>query len=212
MSAGAGAWSAPPLWSVPPAWAGERCFILCGGASLRAQRAVLDRLRGRIIAVKHAIVLRPTADILFLAGERLRDVLPLLLARFRGGEIVVRGRGLPELPASARRVGRSDSRAGLTHDRQRVSGRDAGTSAINLAYHLGATEIVLLGYDMHGGHWCTGELPHPLPSPPAAHFRRHLEVLPRLAADLCRAGVRVVNCSPESRVTVFDQQPLEAFL
>jgi hypothetical protein len=32
------AYVTPAPWAVPRAWAGERCFILCNGESLRTQR------------------------------------------------------------------------------------------------------------------------------------------------------------------------------
>jgi hypothetical protein len=49
-------------------------------------------------------------------------------------------------------------------------------------YKFGATEIVLLGYDMTGGHFCK----HPLQNPPQAHFRRHMRPLAAFAADARR--------------------------
>jgi hypothetical protein len=36
--------------------------------------------------------------------------------------------------------------------------------------------------------------------------------LPFLAVDATRKGIRIGNCSPVSRVTCFERQPLEAFL
>lgn len=82
------------------------------------------------------------------------------------------------------------------------------TSAINVAYHFGATEIVMLGYDMCGGHFC----PHPLQYPPKSHFKRHVEHLAGMAEDAKRKGIRIVNCSPISRVEAFEKRPLEAYL
>lgn len=208
----AATWTPQALWSVPREWPGERCFILCGGESLRAQRELVPRLQGRVIAVKEGVLLRPDADVLFFAGEHADVIAPPLVKKFRGKYVVVRGRGHPAIPATAKRVMRPIEHVGLCDDRTLVSGYDAGTSAINLAYHFGATEIVLLGYDMGGGRWFAGEHPHPLPVIPEAHFQKHLEPLPLIADDAARKGIRIVNCSPVSRVTCFERQPLEAFL
>ena len=198
----------PPVWHVPRDWAGERCYILCGGASLVAQRTVVPTLPGRVIAIKQSVRLRPDADVMFIAGEHAwencRDVFPT----FRGAYMVARGKSDARFPETTRRIGRSAADV-LSDDPTKVCGRDAGTSAINLAYLFGATEIVLLGYDMTGGHWCAS---HPLPFPPHEHFRRHLEVLPPIARALTANGVRVVNCSPGSVVTVFDRGRLEDWL
>lgn len=201
-----------PVWSVPREWPGERCFILCGGASIKDQRAVIPELEGRFIAVKHGVFLRPTADVLFFAGERPAEIAPPCLAAFRGKYIVVRGRGHAVFPPEAKRVWRPLTHERFCDDPTHVAGYDAGTSAINLAIHFGATEIVLLGYDMVGGRWFTDEIDHYLPQPPESDFERHMSPLPSLAADAAAKGVRIVNCSPTSRVECFERRPLSDFV
>jgi hypothetical protein len=205
-------WTAPPLWSVPREWPGSRCFVICGGESVQAQRALIPQLRGRVIAVKHGVLLRPHADVLFFAGERPAEIAPVCLAAFRGPYVVVRGKGHPCFPETAKRVMRPTEHVELCDDPTLVSGYDAGTSAINLAYHFGATEIILIGYDMIGGRWFNGEIPHYLPQPPESDFQTHMAPLPLIAADAKRKGIRIVNVSPISRVTCFERQPLEAFV
>lgn len=204
-----------PVWSVPREWVGDRAFIICGGESIRQQRRQIPTLKGRVIVVKEGVLLRPDADVLFLAGESQIE-LPLL-KRFRGTYAVVRRGRERALPAYVHRVTRSKDHERLADSPTHVCGYDAGTSAINLAYHFGATEIILLGYDMCGGRWfCDargrGEWPHPMPRIPEEHFRRHMGPLKALAADAKRKGIRIVNCSPISRVEAFERQPLERFL
>lgn len=214
MKAAAVTWTPQAIWSVPREWPGETCFILCGGESLKAQRHLVPQLRGRVIAVKEGVLLRPDADVLFLAGEHPAQIAPPLIRRFRGKYVVVRGRGHPSIPESAKRVMRPLVHEGLCDDPTLVSGFDAGTSAINLAYHFigpGGT-IVLLGFDMTGGRWFAGEHPHPMPVIPEEHFQRHMGPLPLIAADAERKGIRIVNCSPISRVTCFEREPIEEFL
>ena len=205
-------WIAPPVWSVPRDWPDARCFVICGGESVRAHRALIPRLKGRVIAVKHGVLLRPDADVLFFAGERPAEIAPALLRAFTGQYIVVRGRGHWVFPANAKRVWRPKTHESWCTDPTEVAGFDAGTSAINLAMHFGATEIVLIGYDMGGGRWFNGEIHHFLPQPPESDFVRHMATLPALAADAQRMGIRIVNCSPISRVECFERQPLETFL
>jgi hypothetical protein len=76
---------------------------------------------------------------------------------------------------------------------------------------FGATEIVLLGMDMSGNRWCNGEFDHPMPVIPADHHRRHKSVLPDIAADAKRKGIRIVNCSPDSAVKCFEKHPLSRY-
>lgn len=206
------AWHPPPIWSVPREWPGERCFVICGGESVREQRHLVRQLKGRVIAVKHGVLLRPDADVLFFAGERPAEIAPICLDAFRGKYIVVRGRGHQAFPAEAKRVGRTPTHERLSDDPTLVCGYDAGTSALNLAVLFGATEIVLIGYDMRGGRWFAGEIDHYLPNPPETDFQRHMGPLTSIAADAKAKGIRIVNCSPISRVTCFERQPLEAFL
>lgn len=205
-------WVAPPVWSVPKEWPGERCFVICGGESVKAQRDLIPRLLGRVIAVKHGVLLRPDADVLFFAGERPEEIASVCLPAFRGQYIVVRGRGHECFPREAKRVWRTFNHDTWATEPTEVAGFDAGTSAINIAMHFGATEIVLIGYDMIGGRWFTGEVRHYLPQPPETDFLRHLSPLESLAKDAEAKGVRIVNCSPISRATMFPYQPLEAFL
>lgn len=86
---------------------------------------------------------------------------------------------------------------------------NSGYQAINLAYHIGAKEIFLLGYDMQR----TGGLNHWHPDHPKgwanggdyADWRKRLA---ELSADLTSAGVKVVNCSRETALTCFDRSTI----
>lgn len=205
-------WAPPPVWSAPRDWVGETCFVICGGESVKGYRTLVPLLAGRVIAVKEAVYLRPDADVLFFAGEKPEVIAPPLLKRFRGLAAVVRGKGHPVFPDTVKRIGRTETHEAWSSDPTRVAGYDAGTSAINLAILRGATTIALIGYDMGGGRWFTGEHPHPMPHIPEARHRQHMQPLPSLAADAKAKGIRIVNCSPISRATWFEYQPLEAFL
>jgi hypothetical protein len=205
-------WVPPPHWEVPREWVGERCFIICGGESVKAQRDLIPHLKGRIIAVKQSVLLRPDADLLWFGGEHTEKIALPLIPKFTGKYMAVRGKSCPQLPPEVRRVGRWKDHTTLSSIQTAVCGYDTGTSAINLAYLFGASEVVLLGYDMRGGRWFNGEIAHPMPMIPQSHFDGHMAPLPKLAKDCEKKGLRVVNCSPISAVTCFEKQPLEAFL
>lgn len=201
-------WTPPPTWHVPREWPGERVFIVCSGESVGPQIPMIRQLKGRFIAVKHGIYARPDADVIFISGERSADVAAGLMREFRGKYAIVRGRHHPDLPQSLLRVTRSKAHGTLSDLTDHVTGLDSGTSAINVAYHFGSTDIVMLGYDMVGGHFCK----HPLQNPPKDHFRRHMQHLHALNEDAKQKGIRIVNCSPISAVTAFEKRPLEAYL
>lgn len=195
-------------WRVPAEWVGERCFIICSGESVGPQKPQIRQLKGRFIAVKHGVLIRPDADVLFLSGERSPDIGLSLIPLFAGQYIISRSRSNPAFPDSVKVVTRTKDHEHLCELRDHVCGYDVGTSAINLAYHFGATEIVMLGYDMKGKHFCK----HPLGHIPQEHFDRHMGPLEALARDCAAKGVRVVNCSPDSAVTAFERGRMEDYL
>ena len=208
MTTTAPVWTMPKTWPIPREWPGERCFVICTGESLKAQAHLVPLLKGRIIAVKHAVLVRPDADVLFLSGEGNAEVARELIPKFTGTHIIVRGKYDQSFPERVKRVTRTKDNDHLCDLPDHVMGLDSGTSAIDVAYKFGATEIIVLGMDLVGGHFC----PHPLQNPPEQHHLRHLAALPSMAADAKARGIRIVNVSPISRITCFERQPLEAFL
>lgn len=196
-----------PRWTVPREWEGERCFIIAGGSSVKAQAALLPKLRGRIIAIKQAVRLRPTADVMFLAARDDWFVCRDYFRFYHGPRIICRS-NYPHMPTGTLYLRRSKD--ALSRDPQFVGGLDAGASAINLAALFGAKEIIVLGMDMCQGRWVPN---HPtMPVIPDWHFKLHLEGLRRMAPELKRDGIRVINCSPISAVEVFEKRPLKEFL
>lgn len=103
------------------------------------------------------------------------------------------------------------SNAGLGRDKLHY-GQNSGYQAINLAYLLGATRIILLGYDMQktGGkdHWF-GSHPQGLIN---GNYSDFVHNFTQLAEDLRAEGVEVINCSRETALTQFKRADLCAAL
>ena len=89
------------------------------------------------------------------------------------------------------------------------TGMNGGYQAINLAYLLGCTRIVLLGYELADGsaqtHWF-GD--HPIKTNPGLfpHMRRHFE---QLAPVLRKKGVAVWNASANTALKCFPRMSLD---
>jgi hypothetical protein len=202
-----------PLWSAPPIWKGQRCFVLAGGPSLGSQP--YQKITGNVLVVKHAALLRPDAEVMLFAGKgwhRDPDGIQSITA-FNGKYCISRGWS-KDHPAHVLSMGRVKGdaitwAANLSDDPQRLGGWDTGASAINLAYLLGSTEIILLGFDMRGGHWFKD---HPAMYPRQSEFARHMLGIAAMADQLAAKGVKVWNCSSKSALTCFDKMPLEDFL
>ena len=102
--------------------------------------------------------------------------------------------------------------SGLTANPKQISkGSNSGIQAINLAVHLGAKRIVLLGYDMqHDGvksHWF-GEHPNEF-KPPVHRWLRHYDFV---AKDAEKMGVEIINATRETALTCFARKKLEEVL
>lgn len=201
----------PDAWTVPLEWKGERCLIIAGGESVKEQESLIKAFRGRVVAIKQAVAIRPDADVMFIAGKDDGKVCAPFFPLFKGKYLIARG-PYKDVPKRTKVLRRTVDATRLSTDPTEVAGLDAGTSAINLAALFGASEILLTGYDMTGGRWLNGRYKHHLPFPPQRHFELHMAALPPFADDLKAAGIRVVNCSPISAVDVFEKRPLEEFL
>ncbi|HEY5597204.1 MAG TPA: hypothetical protein VIK47_00240, partial [Kiloniellales bacterium] len=95
------------------------------------------------------------------------------------------------------------------------TGRNGGYQAINLAVHLGARRILLLGYDMRAAadwrtHWFGDHADWPTRA--SVYETAMLPHFPGLAAALRTAGVETVNCTPGSALTDFPNSDVEMAL
>jgi hypothetical protein len=93
------------------------------------------------------------------------------------------------------------------------TGKNSGYQAINLAYHLGAARVVLVGYDMRpdakGRHHWFGSHPYPTLDPP---YPALLEYFGTIAGPLAARGVEVLNATPDSALSCFRRATLEEAL
>lgn len=209
-----------PWWEVPREWVGQRVYVVCGGPSFdAAQRAVATKLKstGRWIMVKQAVEFMPDADVMIVGNKEDPRVLKKHMAMYAGPRLVARTlyEGMPERTLYLRRhksikdASNGKDRMPLSKSSKHLAGLDTGASALNLAYLFGASEIVMIGMDMTGGHWMAN---HPLQFPPKSHFARHVEAINTMADDLKAEGVTVWNASPISVLKCWPKKRLEEFL
>jgi hypothetical protein len=200
-------------WAVPREWEGATAFLLGGGPSLRGFNAEVLRGRGRIIAINNSYILAPWADVLYYAdGAWWKDHRERVLQVFRGAYRVS-----IEKCGDDTKFLRPQQASGLATDPTALrTGFNSGYQAINLAYHFGATRIVLLGYDLHVDgartHWHAG---HPGQTPEmqtTAFQEMFLPRFPTLVAPLTAAGVEVINATPGSALTCWPIMPLTQVL
>jgi hypothetical protein len=201
---------------VPKVWPGETVICIANGPSLTVDDVDYCRGMGRVICVNDTYRLAPWADCLYGCDAKWwkwqfrfhKD----RIEAFEGLRYAMKSKTSPNNWPLVE-VLKNTGPTGLELDPGGLrTGRNSGSQAINLAVHLGAAKIVLLGYDMslgQGGksHWF-GEHPDRA-KPPLTVFRR---LFPTIAKPLKEAGIEVLNCSRRSALTCFPKVPLESAL
>jgi len=162
-----------------------------------------------VIVINDAYRLAPWADVLFAADHgwwKWHEGVP----SFSGLKYALHA-GASEWPGVT--VLRSTGIQGLElHPSGLRAGYNGGYQAINLATHLGASRIVLLGYDMQaprrGPSHFFGEHPNHARSP----YGTFLEIFPSIVAPLQALGITVFNCSRSTALECFPRVALSEVL
>lgn len=200
--------------TVPRLWPGSTVVCLCPGPSLTAADVAFACGRAKTIAVNRAVEVAPAADVLYSSdqyfvracnGWQGRGGLKFVMEQ--DAKAVKHFAPWPDLV-----VLRNTGEQGLESQPHGLrTGQNSGYAAINLAVHLGATTIVLLGYDMavgpKGQRYFDGTGRQQ--DAQYAIFRRHFDTL---VQPLTAAGIAVVNASRQTALTAFRRLPLEEAL
>lgn len=215
-------------WNVPQIWKDGTCWIIGGGPSVTTQfripKKIVQKVRNNevpisefspymsllhdkhVIGINGAFRLGDWVDICFFGDRNWYFDNASDLNAYKG--ILV---GCPEFLQCAgwqklniQHVKKSDKTYGLTKEPSKVCWNfNSGSAAINLAYHLGCTRIILLGFDMDlsssgTGHWhnlYNGKTNMP--------FAKHLAGFEQIAIDAKQLGIEIINASPLSKIENF---------
>lgn len=196
-----------PPYRVPKLWPGETFVVIGGGTVTQAE---VDAVRGhaRVIAINDAYRLAPWAECLYAADVdwwRAHEGVPT----FEGAKYAIaHPTDRCVFPADVK-VLRNTGGKGLETDpsglRMGYPRSNSGYQAIQLAVHLGAARIVLLGYDMQPladgrSHWFGDHPDSCKKNSPYPEFR---ESFAHLVAPLKSAGVEVINASTHTALKAF---------
>lgn len=197
---------------VPCVWPGETVVCLGSGPSLTQADVDACRGRARVIAIKDAVRMAPWADVLYGAGS---DNPGRTWWHREGPSLTFPGLRYTldrECRHWASVLGMAPSAVGLSTNPETLAlGHHSGYQAMNLAVLLGASKIILLGYDMQptgGQDHFFGKHPHGN-TPPFALF---LASFAQIVEPLRELGVAVVNASRDTALTLFPRQPIEEAL
>lgn len=204
--------------TVPRLWPGETAVIIGGGSSLTREDCAYVRGKARVIGIKEAVVCSlpncqppaPWADALYACDERwwkFEKGAPGFTGLKYGIE---QAPGVPQREWPGVQYLRNTGSDGLELDPSGLrTGFNSGYQAINLAVHLGISQIILLGFDMWRGpsgyqNWY-GHHPLKMDSPfPIFH-----QSFSTLVEPLKAAGVTVLNASRFTVLNAFERVALE---
>ncbi len=194
---------------VPKLWPGSTIVCIGTGPSLTKADVDFCRDKARVICVNNAYQLAPWADVLYCCDVKFWGWIKGA-PDFKGLKYRLQGHAnlFPDV-----KVLKNHGRIGLSLDPTGVmAGYNSGYQAVNLAVHLGAAKIVLLGYDMgqqpKGPSHFFGEH-RDKTRPPYAACIQAFKTLPE---PLRKAGIDIVNCSRQTALGWFRKEPLEAVL
>lgn len=193
---------------------GGTVLVLGSGPSLTQTDVSLTRAHvDAVIAVNDSYKLIPDATVLYAAdtrwwgwhkGARTAHTVgavkyPAFIGRLRYC--------LGRTPFAEVQVLRRGPRQGLTLDPAKVAlGMNGVYQSINVAVHLGATRVLLLGLDMHNKHGSHFFGHHPNQSQPP--YALCIQAFQTMVEPLQTAGVEIVNCTPGTAVKAFPRVPL----
>lgn len=188
-------------------------MIAAGGPSLTTTQ--LDYIKGKakLIVINNTFKLAPWADLLYACdGVWWERYYHEVREKFTGELWTQDKWAMDQFGVNRMKSIKANSLS--VNPRVIHQGSNSGFQALNLAIHMGARDIVLLGYDMrykgkkrhwHGDH--KGKLKNPAPAT-LDMFNNAFDTI----KDDHLQGAKVVNCSPKSELRRFPLANLEDVL
>lgn len=196
---------------VEPIWAGETVYLIGGGPSLKGFE--WNRLKGKkTIAINKAVKFYPNADAMYWTDGRVYSWLNKEINDFKGLKYTIRWNRnhTPDINVLKRgaKFGLETAKDTLAH------GNNSGYAAINLAIHLGAKRIVLLGYDMGNdgkvSHFHDG---YPVPATATnIYTKQFLPGFDILKDRLKGKDIQIYNACPTSKLNTFKKITIDEAL
>jgi hypothetical protein len=206
-------------WTPEPIFRGETVFCLASGPSLTQE--VASRIRGRrTIVVNTSVNLAPWADVLYFTDSGWYEPRRELVAGFAGMVVSMSRTAKRELPDKVMRIqGIGDPTTGIAGHFLPLGtagirqGRSSGHTAVSLVIALGASRVILVGYDMRvvdGREHHHSEYAGPRDLDQYA--REFVPAFNGWNADALRVGVEILNATPLSAVHEFPMISLDEAL
>jgi hypothetical protein len=225
-------------WKIPKIWEGETAFILGGGASVISQfgipQSVVQSVRkGNVPMSVYSPFMESLHDLKIIGVNSAFKIGGWMdYVYFMDKDYMLTNRGelavYPNPVVSPLLYSEGESwcntvkaskESGICTIPNTVAyNHNSGWGAVNLAYHLGARRIVLIGFDMKiinkkqhfHGDYINSKLVRTEES--KMGFSKHLNVVPAIVKDAKRLGVEIINTSMKSAIKQFKKVPLKEFI
>lgn len=194
------------IGKIDPIYKGKIIYIIGGGPSLTGFD--FKRLNNKIvIAVNKAFLFYPEANVLYWTDSRFYEWYQKEIDDFKGIKVTNKTKPVKENIINLHDTGRE----GLDISPYAIKhGNNSGYAAMNLAYHLGAKTIVLLGFDMkiqgNKTHWHDG---YQIKQNGSVYQNNMLPCFDSIVEPLKKFGVEVYNACPTSALNCFQKCSIE---
>jgi hypothetical protein len=213
-------------WTVQKLWPDSTVFIVGGGKSLNRtglqwnetnKGEILQAISNdlscihdkRVIGVNDSFKLGDWIDICFYGDTRWFDWNVDAITKFSGLVICCHPQNKVDWIKTVDR----ENGFGINRNPKLVNwNKSSGGAAINLAVHLGAKNIVLIGFDMfmeadgednwHKEHKILNKVK-------SSPYERMRKAFAEIKHDTDSIGIRIINTSLTSRIEDFEKMPLE---
>jgi hypothetical protein len=205
----ANTWKYDNYTYIDPIFLGDTIYIVGGGTSLKGFD--FNQLKDKtVIAVNKAFLHIPFAQVLYWSDTRFFEWHSKEMEFFKGIKVTCRPQPKRSDVINLLNTGKT----GLeTMSYGLRDGGNSGYAAINLAYHLGAKKIVLLGFDMQTNgketHWHDGYVST---ADTGTMERLMIPNFDSLVEPLEKRKIKVYNASPNSKLTCFQKITIEEAL
>ena len=197
--------------SVSPIFKGETIYIIGGGPSLK--NFDFRQLEGsKTIAINKALFYHNSSQVVYWTDTRFYSWYKNDIDNYKGLKYTIKPGSQYTNDIKLLKKGKP---YGLEKDPDYLAhGFNSGYAAINLAYHLGAAKIILLGFDMcnngnethfHDGYPTRG-------TSDKMYIDKFIPGFKELKSEILNENVQIYNASAHSMITVFPKITIEQAL
>lgn len=195
-----------PIGTIKPEWQGKTVYILGGGPSVAGLD--LDLISGKPVIGINDGGLKMRTPVLFSMDKTWITKRMTYFNHFNGDMYFAVSTDIQGLKSINNvNIMNRDRRSGMHKDPGTVNGLNSGYGALNLAYHIKPSNVVLLGFDMgyddkkkthwHDGYeWGGGGS--------LDRYKKWASCFDMAKWDLDKMGIRVYNASKASKITCFE--------